>query len=107
MSVWLREIVGWLLLGTGVAVFGLCYLFLANKRILEAAPLTFIGFVVFRGGLHLIKVASAAKACRDAVKAERPKPGRGLLPARAGASRPGEPAPAVLPGPNGPARRGK
>lgn len=70
VSVWLRELIGWVLLGTGVAAFGVCYLvFLLNRRILEAGALAFMGFTVFRGGLHLLKVAVAARA---AVEASRP-----------------------------------
>jgi hypothetical protein len=75
MSVWLREIAGWLLIGAGVAAFGLCYVeFLLKKRLLEAVPMAFIGYVVFRGGMHLIKVAVAARACREA--ALQPPAGR-------------------------------
>jgi hypothetical protein len=98
MSVWLREVAGWLLLGTGVAVFGLCYVeFLLRKRLLEAIPAAFIGFVIFRGGMHLIKVAVAARACRDA--ASKPPPAR---PARRplGPSRPvAEVRGSAVPGP--------
>lgn len=62
MSIWLRELAGWVLLGTGLAAFGMCYyVFLLNRRVIEAAGLTFIGFVIFRAGLHLLKVAIAAR----------------------------------------------
>lgn len=67
MSVWLREIAGWLLLGCGLGVFFLTYQVLRMQRVLDAIPLTFIGFVIFRGGLHLIKVATAARLSRQAV----------------------------------------
>lgn len=67
MTVWLRELAGWILLGTGVAAFGMCYtVFLLNRRIIEAAMLTFIAFIIFRGGLHLLKVATAARIGREA-----------------------------------------
>jgi hypothetical protein len=72
MSLWLREVFGWVLVGLGLAVFALCYfVFIANKRVIEAGPIAFIGFIVFRGGLHLLKVAIAAKACRDAGREAR------------------------------------
>lgn len=78
MSVWLRDIAGWLLLGVGLAVFGLCYTeLLLKRRLLEAVPATFIGFVVFRGGMHLIKVATAARAAREAAQQiPPPRPAR-------------------------------
>jgi xanthine/uracil permease len=65
MAFWLREIAGWLLLAAGVLVFVVAYQMLLARRVLDVIPLCFIGFVVFRGGLHLIKVAVAARAVRD------------------------------------------
>jgi len=64
MSVWIREILGWLLLGSGLAVFFLAYGELKDRRFFNTLPLCFVGYVIFRGGLHLIKVASAARAMR-------------------------------------------
>ena len=65
--VWLREIAGWVLLGVGLAAFAVCYLvFLLDRRGVSAAVLGGIGFVVFRGGLHLLKVAMAARAVQGA-----------------------------------------
>jgi hypothetical protein len=98
MSVWLREIAGWLLLGAGLAAFALCYSeFLLRKRLLEAVPMAFIGFVVFRGGMHLIKVAVAARACREASAQATPaRPARRPL----GPNRPlAEPRASAIPGP--------
>ncbi len=65
--VWMREIAGWVLLGVGLAAFAVCYLvFLLNRQGISAAVLGGIGFVVFRGGLHLLKVAMAARAIQTA-----------------------------------------
>ena len=61
---WSREIAGWAVILAGLWVFWATYEKLANKRLFEAAPLAFIGFVVFRGGVHLLKVAVAAQAAR-------------------------------------------
>ena len=67
MSVWLREAAGWVLLGIGLAAFAVCYfVFLLQRRVIEAMALGVIGFTVFRGGLHLLKVAVAARAAREA-----------------------------------------
>lgn len=65
MTLWLREVIGWVLLGTGVAAFAVCYLFLTNRWIVEGGILAFVAFVLFRGGMHLLKVAMAARAVRD------------------------------------------
>ncbi len=67
MAVWLREGAGWVLLGVGLAAFAVCYfVFLLQKRVIEAAALGAIGFIVFRGGIHLLKVAIAARAAAEA-----------------------------------------
>jgi hypothetical protein len=75
MSFWLREIVGWLLVLAGLLMCYESYLMLKESRILEVGPLTIIAIVVFRGGIHLLKVAVAARICkeaRDRTKVTRP-----------------------------------
>jgi hypothetical protein len=59
-----REIAGWLLLLAGLWQCWNTYSLLLNRRLLEAAPSAFIAFVIFRGGIHLLKVAVAAQAAR-------------------------------------------
>ena len=78
MSYWLREVAGWLLLVAGLVVFGLVYDLLLRKRVFEAGPLVFVGFVVFRGGLHLLKVAMAARASRNLTAAAVPNARRAV-----------------------------
>lgn len=96
MSYWAREVGGWVLILVGLIVFWNAYDLLLAKRVFEATPLTFVGFVVFRGGVHLLKVAVAAQAARNvasgaAPTVRRPRPtSRPLGPT---------PAKAVLPGP--------
>ncbi|MCS6851169.1 MAG: hypothetical protein NZ700_08385 [Gemmataceae bacterium] len=102
VSYWLREVAGWCLVGIGLVIFYLCYALLMNRgevladgqpvlrdgqpvmtdqpRFLEAAPLTLIGIMVFRGGIHLLKVAVAARVCREAAAAWV-TPGAGVGPA--------------------------
>lgn len=59
-----REIAGWLLILLGLGVFGVTYFgLLLRGRIVESGPMVFIGFIIFRGGIHLLKVALAAKIC--------------------------------------------
>jgi hypothetical protein len=95
---WSREIAGWLLILAGLWQFWNTYVLLTNRRIFEAAPAAFIAFVVFRGGVHLLKVAVAAQAARELPEtAGQPQtrkasrmPGKSYAPT---------PAKAVVPGP--------
>jgi hypothetical protein len=69
MRFWIRELAGWLLIALGLYIFFVCYVILINQKgphLIEAGPLTFIGFIVFRGGIHLLKVAMAARICLHA-----------------------------------------
>jgi hypothetical protein len=92
MRFWIREIAGWLLVGLGLFIFYTCFALLLTDRpprIFETGPLTFIGFVVFRGGIHLLKVAVAARVCLQAREPQRPisKPHASTGRDRLGASR--------------------
>jgi hypothetical protein len=66
MRFWTREIAGWLLLVLGLYVFYICFVFLRSQQIVEAASMTVIGIFLFRGGIHLLKVAVAAQVCLEA-----------------------------------------
>jgi hypothetical protein len=66
MRFWLREVIGWILVLLGLAVFYLCYELLMIHHLVEAGALTVIGFIIFRGGIHLLKVAVAAQVCKEA-----------------------------------------
>ena len=75
MRFWVREVLGWLLVALGLFVFYLCWVLLTRMlpdpdgrygpapALLEVGPLAFIGFIIFRGGIHLLKVAVAARIC--------------------------------------------
>ena len=80
---WLREIAGWGLVALGLYVLYVCFGQLVNVEnrdwLLEAGPLTLIGIIIFRGGIHLLKVAVAAQVCmqseaEDKRRATRPAP---------------------------------
>jgi hypothetical protein len=73
-----RELAGWLLVGLGLYVFYVVYLFCWERYILETIPMTFIGIFIFRGGIHLLKMAVAARICREAQ--DRLYPVSGSLP---------------------------
>src|SRR6476620_6577193 len=62
---WSREVAGWALILAGLYAFMSAYDLLLSKRIFEATPMVFIGFIVFRGGTHILKVAVAAQAARN------------------------------------------
>jgi hypothetical protein len=65
MRLW--EIAGWILLGAGLLLFYRCYVLLVDDppRLVPASPLIVIGIIVFRGGIHLLKIAAAARVCRS------------------------------------------
>jgi hypothetical protein len=71
MRFWLREIAGWLLLVLGLFGFYVSFLLLLDQKPIDAGPLTFIAFIVFRGGMQLLKVAVAARIC---LQAQEPPP---------------------------------
>ncbi|MEI6324737.1 MAG: hypothetical protein WCO91_04750 [Gemmataceae bacterium] len=66
MAYWLREIAGWLLILAGLWLMGIVIEFCQNRWILEAAIIAVMAVFVFRGGIHLLKVAIAARICREA-----------------------------------------
>jgi hypothetical protein len=100
---WSREVAGWVLVLGGLYAFLVAYDLLLGKRIFEAAPMVFIGFVVFRGGVHVLKVAVAAQAARNLPESVQPSTRRvSRAPVRpVGPTPPSE----VLPG-RSPARSG-
>jgi hypothetical protein len=63
MRFWIREIMGWLLVLVGLLLFYICIAILLGPRglISEAMILSMLGIFVFRGGIHLLKVAVAAR----------------------------------------------
>jgi hypothetical protein len=75
MRYWLREVAGWGVVAIGLWVFYLCYGMLRNHYVMETGALTVIGIFLFRGGIHMLKMAVAAQVCLEAqqrAQAERP-----------------------------------
>jgi len=68
MRFWIRELAGWILVGLGLLLFYIVYRLLMDREaeFVQAVVLTVIGIFVFRGGIHLLKVAVAARVCMDA-----------------------------------------
>lgn len=72
---WTREVIGWALVAVGLALFYVSYfVLLKNGRIIQTGPTVLMGIVVFRGGIHLLKVAVAARICRQAPADDKAKP---------------------------------
>ena len=61
-----REFAGWMLLILSLFIFYRCYLLLTTTHsYVEGGALTLIGIVLFRGGIHLLKIAIAARICLE------------------------------------------
>lgn len=76
---WIREIAGWLFIALGLAAFWICYFVLIrNGKPVEAGPTVVIGVFLFRGGIHMLKVAVAARICQR----PDPTPARPTVSAR-------------------------
>ena len=70
---WLREIAGWLMVALGLFGFYVCFVLVLYRQVLEAWPWTIVSVVLFRGGIHLLKVAVAARICLLARERTRPE----------------------------------
>ena len=84
---WTREVAGWLLVLLGLFGFYVCFVMLMERQIVQSSFMTFISVMVFRGGIHLVKVAVAARICMQAHErlAQETSPAAATLPpARAG-----------------------
>jgi hypothetical protein len=68
MRLWTREAAGWLLLALGLYMFYRSYTLLLSggDHQIEGAILAVIGIFLFRGGIHLLKIAVAARVCLEA-----------------------------------------
>jgi vacuolar-type H+-ATPase subunit I/STV1 len=73
--VWAREVAGWLLVLIGLGMFLVVYEWCQAipPRMFDAAILAVPGIFVFRGGIHLLKVAIAARICQQAYQEQPAK----------------------------------
>ena len=69
---YVREVAGWVLMVLGLWLFYQSYSFLVNRMIVQSGPTVLMGIVVFRGGIHMLKVAVAARVCQQAPAESRP-----------------------------------
>lgn len=101
---WSRELAGWALIAIGLWQFWNTYGLISNRRILEAGPAAFIAFIIFRGGLHLLKVAVAAQAARELPDGAQPQTRKASRMATRSVAT--TPAKSVVPGPRARAAAG-
>jgi hypothetical protein len=80
MIFWTREIAGWLLIALGLAAFTWIFELSEEGRFLQLIPTTIVGIFLFRGGIHLLKVAVAARICREAQQRLYPDAATGSAP---------------------------
>ena len=80
MIFWTREIAGWLLVALGLVAFWTVYEMSLQYHIFELIPMMVVGIFLFRGGIHLLKVAVAARACREAQRRLYPDAALGSAP---------------------------
>jgi hypothetical protein len=73
---YVREVTGWVLMVLGLWLFYQSYVFVINRNYIGSGPTVLMGIVVFRGGIHLLKVAVAARVCQQAPIESRPTIGR-------------------------------
>jgi hypothetical protein len=69
---YIREVLGWVLMVLGLWLFYQSYVFVVNRNYVGSGPTLIMGIVVFRSGIHLLKVALAAKVCRQSPVETRP-----------------------------------
>lgn len=65
---WVREIVGWMFLLLALFLLRTAYLFVTNletPRVIEAAVLVIAGLGILKGGLVLLRIATAGRIVAD------------------------------------------
>jgi hypothetical protein len=80
MIFWTREIAGWALVALGLGAFAAVYELAFQYKVFEVIVLTVVGVFLFRGGIHLIKVAVAARICKEAQERLYPDARMGSAP---------------------------
>jgi hypothetical protein len=73
----IRELAGWLLIFFGFAFFYMAYEYSLLHSLLTMWMFAVVGIVVFRGGIHLLKVAIAARVCQQTQDQLYPTPAPG------------------------------
>jgi hypothetical protein len=74
MSFWLREVAGWLLLVLSLWMIFMAYVMCQRRMWTEVWAWAVITVFVYRGAIHLLKVAIAARVCNQAQDRLYPAP---------------------------------
>lgn len=74
MFFWIREIAGWILVIIGLGLVLLALSFLSDRQVVEGGVATMAAIFIFRGGLLLIRISTAARICLQ--PATEKSPGR-------------------------------
>ena len=61
----IREVMGWLIALIGTALIGVVLLLALNRSVIEAAALSLPAAVVFRAGIGLVRMTTAARIATD------------------------------------------
>jgi hypothetical protein len=65
MWFWIRELLGWTLIAAGIFAFWWALRIVLDEGplLLEASYFLIVGFVIFRGGLQILKISMAGRIC--------------------------------------------
>ena len=61
MGILIREIVGWLLVVLGLVLIGFVLVMAVHRQVLEALALSLPGTIVFRAGMSMVRLTTAAR----------------------------------------------
>lgn len=61
MFFWVREIFGWLLIAAALYLFYACLLYVGDRKVVQAMLVATVSTVLFRGGLQMIRLSTAAR----------------------------------------------
>lgn len=66
MFFWVREIFGWLLVAAALFLFYMCLLYVGDRKVVQAMLVATVSTVLFRGGLLMIRLSTAARVVLQA-----------------------------------------
>lgn len=61
IALWVREIVGWILVALSLAFAWSATLYLSNRQVVEAGVVAFLSLGMLRAGIALTRIATAGR----------------------------------------------